>query len=288
MINYKKNHIIKVKKNYQNILKNINVIHMNIKKLSILALGLLILIFAMSAIFASEDVHQNTLNTNDTMQNTSTDVNNQTINNQTTPENTTKEKIKTSVQADEKAVKYKKSSYFKIKLQDKNKTLLKNVKLKVTVKSGNKIKVFNIKKNSKGIAQFNTKGLKVGKYSVNITSDDDNYTVTKTSKIFVGKQYSVLVRFSKIKTLKNKDKIRLRVLYDKDKGKEVTVVFKNKEKYTKILKAKFIFYKPSTRKTISMMEYSKFKNGKWENPDKDYTFRSMIWKARLYYISYKA
>ena len=101
--------------------------------------------------------------------------------------NTTKEKIKTSVQADEKAVKYKKSSYFKIKLQDKNKTLLKNVKLKVTVKSGNKIKVFNIKTNSKGIAQFNTKGLKVGKYSVNITADDDNYTMTKTSKIFVGK-----------------------------------------------------------------------------------------------------
>lgn len=202
--------------------------------------------------------------------------------------NTTKEKIKTSVQADEKAVKYKKSSYFKIKLQDKNKTLLKNVKLKVTVKSGNKIKVFNIKTNSKGIAQFNTKCLKVGKYSVNITADDDNYTVTKTSKIFVGKQYSVLVRFSKIKTLKNKDKIRLKVLYDKDKGKEVTIVFKNKEKYTKILKAKFIFYKPSTRKTVSKMEYSKFKNGKWENPDKDYTFRYQIWKARVYYISYKA
>lgn len=98
MINYKKNYIIKVKKNYQNILKNISVIHMNIKKLSIFALGLLILIFAISAIFASEDVHQNTLNTNDTMQDTSTDVNNQTINNQATPENTTKEKIKTSVQ----------------------------------------------------------------------------------------------------------------------------------------------------------------------------------------------
>jgi len=36
------------------------------------------------------------------------------------------------------------------------------------------------------------------------------------------------------------------------------------------------------------MEYSKFKNGKWENPDKDYTFRYQIWKARVYYISYKA
>lgn len=54
-------------------------------------------------------------------------------------------------------MKYKKSSYFKIKLQDKNNTLLKNVKLKVTVKSGKKVKTFNVKTNSKGIAQFNTK-----------------------------------------------------------------------------------------------------------------------------------
>ena len=203
-------------------------------------------------------------------------------------QNTTAEKIKTTVQADEKAVKYKKSSYFKIKLQDKKKVLLKNIKLKVTVKSGKNIKIFNIKTNSKGIAQFNTKGLKVGKYSVNITSSDDNYTVSKTSKIFVGKQYSVMVRFSKIKTLKNKDKIKLKVKYDADKGKEVTIVFKNKAKFTKILKAKFIFYKPKTKKVITKNEYSKFKNGKWEMPDKDYSFKYLIWKARVYYISYNA
>ena len=182
---------------------------------------------------------------------------------------------------------YKKSSYFQIKVQDKNKTLLKNIKLKVTVKSGKNIKVFNIKTNSKGIAKFNTKGLKVGKYSVNITSTDENYTVSKTSKIFVGKQYSTMLRFSRVKVLKNKDTIRFKVVYDKDKGKEVTVVFKNKAKYTKILKAKFIFYNPKTKKTVSRMEYSKFKNGKWELPDRDYSFRYLIWKARAYYISYK-
>ena len=184
-------------------------------------------------------------------------------------------------------MKYKKSSYFKIKLWDRNNTLLKNVKLKVTVKSGKNVKTFNIKTNSKGIAQFNTRGLKVGKYTVNITSAEDNYTVSKTSKIFIGKLYSAMVRFSKIKILKNNDKIRLKVVFDNDKGKEVTVVFKNKAKYTKVLKAKFVFYNPHSQRVTTKIENSKFKNGKWEMPDKDYSFRNLIWKARVYYISYK-
>ena len=45
-----------------------------------------------------------------------------------------------------------------------------------------------------------------------------------------------LFAFQRLKPWKTRIKIRLRVLYDKDKGKEVTVVFKNKEKYTKILR----------------------------------------------------
>lgn len=96
-----------------------------------------------------------------------------------------------------------------------------------------------------------------------------------------------MLRFSHVKVLKNKDKIKFRVRYDDDKGKEVTLVFKNKAKYTKIIKAKFIFYNPKTKKIVSSMEYSKFKNGKWENPDKDYSFRYLLYKARIYYISYK-
>ena len=195
------------------------------------------------------------------MPDTSTD-----IDNQTTPENTTPEKIKTTVQADEKAVKYKKSSYFKIKLQDKKKVLLKNIKLKVTVKSGKNIKIFNIKTNSKGITQFNTKGLKVGKYSVNITSSDDNYTVSETSKIFVGKQYSVMVRFSKIKTLKNKDKIKLKVKYDVDKGKEVTIVFKNKAKFTKILKRNSFSTSRKQRKSLLKMSTASSKTASGKCP----------------------
>ncbi len=209
----------------------------------------------MSIISASGDVHTNETSDKNI---TPSDGNNTDIDNQTVPENITKEKIKTKVQADQKAVKYKKSTYFKIKLQDKNNVLLKNVKLKVTVTSGKKVKIFKVKTNSKGIAQFNTKGLKSGKHNVKITSEDENYTVSKTSKIFVGKQYSTMLRFSHVKVLKNKDKIKFRVRYDDDKGKEVTLVFKNKAKYTKIIKAKFIFYNPKTKKIVSSMEYSKF------------------------------
>lgn len=265
---------------------------MNFKKVSIIFLGLLMLIFAMSAVSASEDMQGDTLKSNITIPDNATDTDDQGIDNKTipenkTPKNKTPEKIKTKVQADEKAVKYKKSSYYKIKVQDKNNTLLKNVKLKVVVTSDKKVKTFYIKTNSKGIAQFNTNGLKVGKYKVNITSADSNYTISKTSKIFVGKYYSAVVRFSYVKVLKNKDRIKLKVVYDSDKGKEVTIVFKGKAKFTKILKAKFVFYKPKNKKVVTKKEYSKFKNGKWELPDKDYSFKYQIWKAKVYYISYK-
>lgn len=259
---------------------------MNFKKASIILLGLLMLIFAMGAISASEDIQGDTLKSNITIPDNSTDTD-QSIDNETIPENKTPEKIKTKVKADEKAVKYKKSSYYKIKVQDENNTLLKNLKIKVVVKSGNKVKTFNIKTNSKGIAKFNTNGLKVGKYTVNITSADDNYNISQTSKIFVGKYYSVLVRFSYVKMLKNKDRIKLKVVYDSDKGKEVTIAFKGKAKFTKIIKAKFIFYKPKNKKVVTKKEYSKFKNGKWELPDKDYSFKYLIWKAKVYYISYE-
>lgn len=96
-----------------------------------------------------------------------------------------------------------------------------------------------------------------------------------------------VLRFSHIKVLKNKDAIKFKVKYDSDKGKEVNIVFKKKAKFTKILKAKFYFYNKKTGKVISKMEYSKFKDGKWHWPDKDYTFRYLLVKAKIHYISFK-
>ena len=61
----------------------------------------------MSIISASDDMHAN--ETSDKNITPSGD-NNKDIDNQTVPENITKEKIKTKVQDDQKAVKYKKST----------------------------------------------------------------------------------------------------------------------------------------------------------------------------------
>lgn len=257
----------------------------------------IILILSVGAISAGENVQMNeTLGFNEILPVAGDDNGYQIMNddnqtsddgNQTPAENVTIPKIKTKVQADQKAAIYKKNSYFIIKLQDKKNVFLKNVKLKVTVKSDKMAKTFNISTNSKGIAKFNTNGLKIGRYKVSITSADDNYTVSKTSKLFVGKQYKSILRFGRVKVLKNRDIIKFKVKYDNDLGKEVKIIFKKKSKHTLILKAKFVFYNQKTKKLVSKLEYSKFKNGKWHWPDKDYTFRYLIYKAKIYYISTK-
>lgn len=272
---------------------------MNFKGISLVFLASLMLFVMLGTISASEDVQINeTLAFNGTSHvvsdvangNQTPDEGNQTPaeGNQTPSENVTVPKIKTKVQADQKSAIYKRNSYFVIKLKDKNNAFLKNVKLKVKVKSAKTVKTFNIKTNSKGIAKFNTKGLKIGVHKVSITSDDENYTVSKTSKIFVGKRYKAILRFRHVKVLKNKEIIRFKVKYDADLGKEVTIAFKKKSVHTKILKAKFIFYDQKAKKFVSKIEYSKFKNGKWHWPDKDYSFRYLIYKAEVYYISTKS
>lgn len=282
---------------------------MNLKRISIIFIASFVLILTVGAISAGEDVQMNeTLGFNETSAVAVDDTGYQILNegnqtsdlgneisddgNQTpdeanqTPKNVIRP-IKTKVQADQKAAIYKKNSYFIIKVKDKKNVLLKNVKLKVTVKSDNMTKKFKIKTNSKGIAKFNTKGLKIGRYKVSITSADENYTVSKTSKLFVGKKYKAILRFGRVKALKNNAIIKFDVKYDSDLGKEVNIIFKKKSKHTMILKAKFIFYNQKTGGLISKLEYSKFKNGKWYWPDKDYTFRDLIYYAKVYYISTK-
>lgn len=278
---------------------------MNLKRISIIFIASLILILTVGAISASEDVQMNeTLAFNDTSPVASEadagyqalDEGNQTYDdgnetpgegNETPAENVTIPKIKTKVQADKKVAIYKKNSYFTIKLQDRKNVLLKNVKLKVNVKLGDTVKTFYVKTNSKGIAKFNTNGLKIGVHKVSITSADENYTVSKTSKIFIGKQYTANLRFGRVSVLKNNDVIKFRVKYDSDLGKEVTVIFKKKSGYSIIFKAKFIFYDQRTTKLVSKIEYGKVKDGKWHMPDKDYRFRYLIYKAKIYYISTK-
>lgn len=91
-------------------------------------------------------------------------------------------KAKTIIKAPKVTAKFKKSKYFKISI--KNKATKKAVKKTyVKVKIGKK--TYKIKTDSKGIAKFNTKKLKVGKYKVTITSGNSNYIMSAKSKIVI-------------------------------------------------------------------------------------------------------
>ena len=209
---------------------------------------------------------------------------------QTTPAKTTtqpvvKNKIKTKVEADQKAVKYKKRTYFKVKVEDRydDDIPIKHVQLKIKVGK----KIFKVKTNSYGVAKINTKTLKKGSHNVVITSLDDRYSIYKTSKIFVGKQYSVTLKSTSAKkALKNKDVIGLKFKKDFDE-KEVKVVFKKKAKFTKILKAKFIFKDKRTGRTVVKADNCDWDDGRWEMPDTDYPNRFALVKVNVYYISTK-
>lgn len=48
-------------------------------------------------------------------------------------------------------------------------------------------KTYTVKTDSKGVAKFNTKKLKVGKYNVVISSGSDNYKISAKSTIKIKK-----------------------------------------------------------------------------------------------------
>ena len=265
---------------------------MNYKKLLIIFLAFLAVVLSIGTIYASDDIAElkSADNSDTVFLNSESILKTQNIVNSDVKksQNTTasKEKIKTKVEADPTAAVYKKNNYFKIKVEDKydDDIAVKNVKLKVKVKSGSKVKTFEVKTNSHGIAKINTKSLKVGTYKVTITSADDSYEIKKTSKIFIGKQYKATIKKGK-KTLKNKDVLKLKTKNDFDE-KDVKVVL-SKSKFTKILKAKFYFKNKKTGKLVVKTDKCDFDDGRWEMPDADYPNSYRLVKVDVYYISTK-
>lgn len=270
---------------------------MNIKKLTLIFLAFVTLILTMGIICASEDIAElqtpesnaditvstNTQDTQVLKENSNSAQSQQTTQTQSTSQPVVKNKVKTKVEADQKAVKYKKSTYFKVKIENKYDDDIPISHVKVKIKVGNK--VFNVKTNGNGVAKINTKSLKKGTHKVVITSLDDGYSIYKTSKIFVGKQYTATVKSTSSKKLKNNDVIRLKFKNDFDE-KEVKVVFK-KAKYSKIIKAKFLFKDKKTGKKVVKIDNCEWDDGKWEMPDTDYPNRYTLVKVKVYYISTK-
>ncbi|MDO5479472.1 MAG: hypothetical protein Q4G23_09970, partial [Clostridia bacterium] len=97
-------------------------------------------------------------------------------------------KAKTTVKAPKVTAKAKKSKYFKATVKNAaTKKVVKNIKVKVKVFTGKKSKTYNLKTNSKGVAQFNVKSLKVGSHKVVISSGDAKYTISAKSTIVIKK-----------------------------------------------------------------------------------------------------
>ena len=93
-------------------------------------------------------------------------------------------KAKTIIKAPKVTAKHKKSKYFKASVKNKaTKKAVKNTYVKVKIDK----KTYKIKTNSKGVAKFNTKKLKIGKHKVVISSGNSNYIKSAKSTITIKK-----------------------------------------------------------------------------------------------------
>ena len=92
----------------------------------------------------------------------------------------TVKKAPTSVKAPKVTNKYKKSQYFRVSVKNREtKEPVKSTSIKLKIDK----KTYNVQTNSKGVAKFNTKKLKVGKHKVTISSGSDNYDISAKSSI---------------------------------------------------------------------------------------------------------
>lgn len=94
---------------------------------------------------------------------------------------------KTTVKAPIVTAYYKANKYFKVSIK-KNRKAVKNLKLNLKVYTGGKYKNYVIKTNKNGVAKISTKKFKVGSHKVKITSKNNKYKVSKTSKIVIKKK----------------------------------------------------------------------------------------------------
>ncbi|MCQ2976838.1 MAG: prealbumin-like fold domain-containing protein [archaeon] len=84
------------------------------------------------------------------------------------------------------SAKYKSSKYFKVKvINAKTNKGVSGLKVTVKVYTGKKYKKYALKTNSKGLVSLNTKGLKLGKHKVVISSSNLLYNVKKISYITI-------------------------------------------------------------------------------------------------------
>lgn len=264
---------------------------MNIKTYTTIIFLVLLCGLTINAISASEVNKNYKINTTDNISSTNTQTTTNTENTVKTNINTnqnvktkTTPKIKTKVTATPVAVKHNKNKYFKVKILKKsNNAKIKNIKIQLKINNGNKYQNYTIKTNKYGIAKFNTKKLNKGQYKVKISSKNPKYSISKSSKIIIGNEYSSILKLKSKKVLKTKDIIGLKKVKRKDKT-EVTIIFKKKPKHTIISKAKFYLKNKNTGKTLIQYDYCEFENGKWDSLDKDFLNKYCFVKVKVWYL----
>lgn len=118
-------------------------------------------------------------------------------------------KSKTKVYAIATTLKFKKDTYFKIKVLDSHSNPVSNVNLKVSVYTGKKFKTYTVKTNSKGMGKLKTSKLSLGTHKVIIKTSNKHYSISKTSKIIIKskvvKKAKQLYSSAPVSTLKYKD-----------------------------------------------------------------------------------
>ena len=106
-------------------------------------------------------------------------------------------------------VKYKKNTYYNIKVTDNSYRPVKGIKLNVMVSKGSKSTTYSLTTNHNGITKLKTKKLTLGVHKIVISANDKNYDVIKKSKISVEKSVPVepakLTAYAPAKTLKYGD-----------------------------------------------------------------------------------
>lgn len=256
---------------------------MNLKKISLIILIFATLIVAISAVSAA-DVEGDVISSSKSNVDLSK-VDSKTIDQSSQPGSSNV--INTKVEAPQVACKYKKSNYFKVKVEERygDDIPVSNAKLKITVTKNSFSKTFDAVTNYNGVAKINTKSLKKGTYNVLIKSADDAYNINSVSKIFVGKQYKTILKPKVNKVLKGKDVVGLKIRNDFDE-QEVKVIFKKTPKHTKILKAKFYIKNKNTGKILSTVDKCEFDDGHWELPDAEYSTKYSLYRVKLWYISH--
>lgn len=93
--------------------------------------------------------------------------------------------VKTAVKAPAITVNKNEKKFFTVTVKTLKGKAIANLKLKVSIFTGNAYKTYVVKTNKKGVAALSTKNLKAGTHKVVVASGDARYSVAKSSKIVV-------------------------------------------------------------------------------------------------------